>query len=586
MDQGCLPACLSAVIINWNSGDCMNLLQNVLIYCGPGTCQFSVQQTLRTFKQFLAHAYDVKLIDLPTLQNRNIPWDRNCALFVMPGGRDRPYDACFRDNSIADRIKKALADDKMKYFGICAGAYFGAARVEFEVGRKDYEVCGERPLGLVDSVAKGTLFPGSFKYSDVEAEHETSFHAVDLVVDTLGNDLKALYIGGCYFEETPQDVATIAKYSCNGKAAILAGKSFVLSGVHLEYDAIACLDSVKPVEKLVLSSLIQFEPQRKQLLRDLLAVLELNVKWNEDALPDSFTIFSSKINPGSTENIKFQPISQAGPFDYPHFQRLLPSSIEDLSFWYAPVITSTQTLLLENPQWVEQLPHLSVFLADHQMRGRGRGSNAWISSPACLQFTLVLKHPVAQSYMLPMIQYLMAIAVAETANSLLGGGSGSEVKAQIKWPNDVYLSDRTTKLLGKLSGILVQAVNSLANHRIQNVFVGTGVNVDSDPHLRNVIHLNDFAQSTVSKEAFLAECLGRFEGLNADYRSTGKFPFSRYYANWLHSGQSVNFEGEPVVIEGIDDFGFLKVQNMSGTAHLLEPDGNSFDMMNNLLKRK
>ncbi len=558
----------------------MILQQNVLIYNGPGTCQLSVQQTLRTFKQFLAHAYDVKLVDLQTLKNKNISWDRNCKLFVMPGGRDCYYDAHFREDSIADRIKAALESGAMKYFGLCAGAYFAVDRIEFERGIGDYEVIGERPLKLANCTAKGTLFPGLFKYSEFEGKDETFFQAVD-IQKADGISFKSLYNGGCYFENTSNTI--VASYGANSMPAIIVTDSFVLSGVHLEYDPIECLNHLsKPVDKSVMTTLIQFEEQRKHLLVELLAVLGLNVQVDSDSLPPKFTIYSSGVQLQSTEYFSFQPIDEAAPFNYSEFKRLLPSAIEKLNFWYAPVITSTQTVLLENSRWVEKLPNFSVFLADHQMRGRGRGANSWISSPACLQFTLLLKHPSDCSAMMPMIQYLMAIAVAETSNSLL---NGSEFKTRIKWPNDVYFFS-SQAMIGKVSGILVQSVNSLANPRIQNVFVGTGINVESDPLLKHVIHLNDFAPIKTSKEAFLAECLGRFQALYSEFLLNGKFPFTAYYRNWLHSEEKVTFEGEQVRIKGIDEFGYLKVQNNAFTTFSLEPDGNSFDMMNNLLKRK
>ena len=61
-------------------------LLNVLIYSGSGTCEFSVKQTLKTLKKVLNNSYDVKLISSEVLKNELIPWDENCALFVVPGG--------------------------------------------------------------------------------------------------------------------------------------------------------------------------------------------------------------------------------------------------------------------------------------------------------------------------------------------------------------------------------------------------------------------------------------------------------------------------------------------------------------------
>lgn len=40
---------------------------------------------------------------------------------------------------------------------------------------------------------------------------------------------------------------------------------------------------------------------------------------------------------------------------------------------------------------------------------------------------------------------------------------------------------------------------------------------------------------------------------------------------------------EDVEIIGLNEFGYLKVKRNDGTVHLLQPDGNRYDMMRNLL---
>lgn len=42
----------------------------------------------------------------------------------------------------------------------------------------------------------------------------------------------------------------------------------------------------------------------------------------------------------------------------------------------------------------------------------------------------------------------------------------------------------------------------------------------------------------------------------------------------------------PVTIMGIDEFGFLKVKERSGNIFTVQPDGNSFDMMEGLIAPK
>ena len=49
---------------------------------------------------------------------------------------------------------------------------------------------------------------------------------------------------------------------------------------------------------------------------------------------------------------------------------------------------------------------------------------------------------------------------------------------------------------------------------------------------------------------------------------------------------SVNDVIEEVTIKGLDDFGFLLVETESGESLSVQPDGNSFDMLRNLIAMK
>lgn len=54
----------------------------------------------------------------------------------------------------------------------------------------------------------------------------------------------------------------------------------------------------------------------------------------------------------------------------------------------------------------------------------------------------------------------------------------------------------------------------------------------------------------------------------------------------MYSGQRVRLgglEGPEVWIAGLDDSGFLQVQQEDGEIVTVHPDGNSFDMLRNLI---
>ena len=111
------------------------------------------------------------------------------------------------------------------------------------------------------------------------------------------------------------------------------------------------------------------------------------------------------------------------------------------------------------------MPTPLVSLASHQLAGRGRGSNVWLSPSGCLLFSLLLRvslssFPVSK---LVFIQYLFSLAVAEACRteSVIGSKAGGRVR--LKWPNDIYAAvgsdseEANTENVKKIGGVLVSA---------------------------------------------------------------------------------------------------------------------------------
>lgn len=103
--------------------------------------------------------------------------------------------------------------------------------------------------------------------------------------------------------------------------------------------------------------------------------------------------------------------------------------------------------------------HGLVLLALEQIAGRGRRGAAWFSAPGeSLAFSILLR-PEEPKALWPRLALAAGIAVAEAVESF-GMAPG------IKWPNDVWISQR------KVAGILVEAGSDYA-------IVGIGINVNS-----------------------------------------------------------------------------------------------------------
>lgn len=78
----------------------------------------------------------------------------------MPGGADLPY--CAHLNGHGNALIREYVEAGGSYLGLCAGAYYACARVEFEVGTR-LEVQGDRELCFFPGIAKGSAYKG-FEY--------------------------------------------------------------------------------------------------------------------------------------------------------------------------------------------------------------------------------------------------------------------------------------------------------------------------------------------------------------------------------------------------------------------------------------
>ena len=90
---------------------------------------------------------------------------------------------------------------------------------------------------------------------------------------------------------------------------------------------------------------------------------------------------------------------------------------------YTQVVTSTQTMLDKNYKFLTRLPSGFTSFATHQVSGRGRGRNAWISPLGCLQFsTLVHVSPAtltrSGSGGVVFVQYLAGLAIVESVRTV------------------------------------------------------------------------------------------------------------------------------------------------------------------------
>ncbi|HMI92985.1 MAG TPA: biotin--[acetyl-CoA-carboxylase] ligase [Polyangiales bacterium] len=105
-----------------------------------------------------------------------------------------------------------------------------------------------------------------------------------------------------------------------------------------------------------------------------------------------------------------------------------------------------------------------VVVADAQRSGRGSHGRNWASPAGTDLYVSIVAQPRLSPAQLPTLTLAVGLGVADAAEQLLADAA---VKAQVKWPNDVWLNGK------KCAGILVEARSSLAP-----VVIGVGLNVN------------------------------------------------------------------------------------------------------------
>jgi BirA family biotin operon repressor/biotin-[acetyl-CoA-carboxylase] ligase len=132
-----------------------------------------------------------------------------------------------------------------------------------------------------------------------------------------------------------------------------------------------------------------------------------------------------------------------------------------------PSAESTNTLLLEAA--ANGAPEGTLYLADEQTVGRGRGGHAWHSEPGSGLYLSVLAKPSLQLREALWISLATGLAAQSAIQSTTG------LRIDLRWPNDLLLGQK------KLGGILVEAaVEPDANATLRYAVIGIGININHE----------------------------------------------------------------------------------------------------------
>jgi len=124
-------------------------------------------------------------------------------------------------------------------------------------------------------------------------------------------------------------------------------------------------------------------------------------------------------------------------FDLAALEAALAGSIFAGKLHFVPVTDSTNTDALNAAH--SGAAHGSVYLADEQLAGRGRGDHAWQSPAGEGLYVSVLLRPPMPAHRLPLLPLAAGLAAANAIRTV----SGLEI--DLRWPNDLLLSTPRTK---------------------------------------------------------------------------------------------------------------------------------------------
>ncbi|MGD0800000.1 MAG: biotin--[acetyl-CoA-carboxylase] ligase [Terracidiphilus sp.] len=205
-------------------------------------------------------------------------------------------------------------------------------------------------------------------------------------------------------------------------------------------------------------------------------------------------------------------------------------------------------------------PHGSVYFADEQRAGRGRGDHAWRSAAGEGLYASLLLRPAIPALRLPLLPLVAGLAGADAIRAAAG------LTVDLRWPNDLLLGPR------KVAGILVES--KISGGAVDFAVVGIGINVhqrEFDSDLTSLATSLDLETGKrVSRQELLVLLLESLQrealGL-ADSRASIKVPARVEQASTWIRGRRVEVHGPQActgITDGLDENGFLLVRTADG----------------------
>ena len=247
-------------------------------------------------------------------------------------------------------------------------------------------------------------------------------------------------------------------------------------------------------------------------------------------------------------------------YDLPTLESSLSGTIFAGNLHYALTTDSTNSDALAAAR--NAAPHGSVFFADEQLAGRGRGDHQWLSAAGEGLYVSILLRLQIPAARLPLLSLAAGLAAANAIRAV------ASLAVDLRWPNDLLIGPR------KVGGILIEAQSQSKGQPHAVAVLGVGINVHQrtfPPGLATPATSLDLeANRRISQQALLVALLKSLqqEALALENPDAAKEIIARVEkaSTWIR-GRNVVVHGPQActgVTAGLDENGFLRVTTAEG----------------------
>jgi BirA family biotin operon repressor/biotin-[acetyl-CoA-carboxylase] ligase len=228
-------------------------------------------------------------------------------------------------------------------------------------------------------------------------------------------------------------------------------------------------------------------------------------------------------------------------------------------------IGSTNTVAMEAAS--AGAPQGSLFLAEQQTAGRGRGGHHWHSARSTGIYCSAILRPELPPSDALILSLAAGLAVHSAVQEI-----DSRVAPDLKWPNDVLIDGK------KFCGILTEMNAEVT--RVRYVVVGIGINVNQSTFPADLQSLaTSLCLATGTDWSRVELCSALLKSLDREYRSLLENANARDSILERFQNRSSSVRGRQVkidengafegVTEGLDARGFLQVRTSDGLRTVL-----------------